>query len=378
MSFNTGNIAPTDLKDYIKSLGWQILPQGIGDGLYVMTNPNYARRQIIFPTNSGAPDYADAIEISLKKLSEIYEIPVQTIITLLSEVKEDALRFRIVNVKDNSNYIPLSYAVEAINGAKDLFLSAACSVLKPQFHHPRLSRTEAWRLLEASRFRHTETGSFVLKVSSPVNAIDYQGSFFDEDIPFVRQTTLVINHGMSQLVAAIQGDTMDRLIDDIKADPKPEISSNLCKALMNFKEENDSCDLYVDFAWAGVLKIPANIRFDNQVKIQRDYFPRIDEIYIELRNTEQHRKQEETFMATVENLGGEIGTDGLRSGDIVLNLYQEGEIIKAKTQLDAKQYIDANRAHMTTGAFIKVKGKLHPGNQPRHLSDVTTFDLILP
>ena len=83
-------------------------------------------------------------------------------------------------------------------------------------------------------------------------------------------------------------------------------------------------------------------------------------------------------MATVEHLAGEIGEDGLRSGDVILNLYQEDEIIKAKTSLNSNQYIEADKAHMTHGTYIKIKGKLHPGNQPRNLTDVSLFELILP
>lgn len=83
-------------------------------------------------------------------------------------------------------------------------------------------------------------------------------------------------------------------------------------------------------------------------------------------------------MASVEHLAGEIDDNNLRSGDVILNLYQEDEIIKAKTILDAKQYIKADQAHMTAGSYIRVKGKFHPGNQPRNLTDVSLFELIMP
>lgn len=372
------HIAPTDLRDYAKSLGWQLLPQGIPDGVYVLSNPHYPNRQLVFPIESDAPDYVDSIGISLNKIAELSGLSLASTVAAVYEVKDDTLRLRIIDNRNEQNFIPLSYAASAINGARELFLSAACSVLKPQFHHPRLSRSEALLLVDKSKFRHTEQGSFVLKVSSPVHALEFQGNLFEESIPFARQTTLTINQGLSELVTAIQADTLDGLIDDIKADSKPKISSNLCKAVVSFQEEHGDFDLFVNFNWAGILPVPNDIIISNVIKIQKDYFSRIDEVRKELRNTEQQNKQEDVFIATVEHLSGEVDPDGRRSGDVILNLYQEDEIIKARITLNADQYTLADSAHMNPGFYIKVKGRLHAGNQPRGITDVETFELLRP
>lgn len=377
MNINFQNIAPTDLRDYAKSLGWELLPEAVADGLYVLFHPKFEKRQLVFPVNSDAPDYIDSIESSLNKLADLTKQPISIVISGLSELKDDTLRFRLVDKRKEENYIPLSYAVTAINGAKEMFLSAACSVLKPQSHHPRLSRIEAWQLIEASRFHHTESGSFVLNVSSPVQAIEIQGNMFDSAVPFVRQTFLTINKGISKLVTAIQADTLTSLVDEIKSADSPEISSNLCKAITNFKEEHNDYDLFLNFNWAGT--IPNILPVKNVIKIQNDYFSRIDDVRRELKNSEQKNSNDEVFMATVENLAGEIGNDGRRSGEVILNLYQgNDEIIRAKTSLDSTLYFEADKAHMTQGAYIRVKGKLNPGNQPRNLSEVSLFELILP
>lgn len=378
MSEGLRYITPTDLRDYAKSLGWQLLPQAVNDGLYVLSNPNHRSRQLVFPLNSDAPDYLDSIEISLNKLSELSGASLESTIAAVNEIKDDTLRLRVVDSRNEQRFIPLSYAANAINGARELFLSAACSVLKPQFHHPRLSRTEALLLVDKAKFRHTEHGSFVLKVSSPVNALEYQGNLFDEGMPFARQTTLTINQGLAELVNAIEADTLSNLVEGIKEDPKPKVSSNLCKAIVSFQEERGDFDLFVNFNWAGLLPIPGNIIVNNTIKIQKDYFSRIDEVRKELRNTEQQNKQEDLFIATVEHLAGEIGSDGKRAGDVILNLYQDDEIIKARINLTSDQYILADEAHMNPGIYIKIKGRLHPGNQPRNISDLDTFELLKP
>lgn len=374
-----GKIPATDLRDYSKLLGWNFIPEAIRDKLFVASNPNFARRQINFPIESSAPDYAESIQLAISKIAELQGKSIANVISEIQELKDDTLRFRVIDTRNEDSFIPLSYAVSAINGAKELFVSAACSVLKPQAHHPRMNRSEALELIEKSRFRHTEKGSFILKVSSPLKAVDIQANLFcDETMPFVRQTTLTINKGLNELVTAIQADTLTKLVDDIKDGSNPYISSNLCKAVTNFQEQHEDFDLWIDFNFAGSLALPKNVVVAKEVKIQKDYFTRIDDVRRELRNTEQQKKKEDVFMATVEHLAGEIGEDGLRSGDVILNLYQEDEIIKAKTTLNSTQYIQADMAHMTFGAYIKIKGKLHPGNQPRNLTEVSLFELILP
>ena len=122
------------------------------------------------------------------------------------------------------------------------------------------------------------------------------------------------------------------------------------------------------------------VDYDNKkhVRLERGYFSRIDDVRRELRNSERQSKKKEVFAATVEHLAGEIDENGERSGTLILNLMLDDEIINAKTELNAAQYRDADVAHMTKGAFISVKGQLHPGNKPRNLTDVSTFELIKP
>ena len=376
--FEYRHLSPTDLRDYAKSQGWQLLQEAVADGLYVLQNPAFERRQLVFPILTDAPDYVDAVGLAVRKLAELMGRPEAAVLAAVQEYKDDTLRFRVVDTRHESGYIPLSYAVSAINGAKELFLSAASTVLVPQMHHPRLSRAEALQLLDASRFRHTESGSFVLKVSSPVLAVEAIGGMFDESVPFVRQTTLTINRALYKLVHAVQADTLTQLVDEIKQAKMPEISSNLCKAIVAFQEQHDDFDLTVDFNWAGGLPLPPGLKVPSTIKVQKDYFSRIDEVRKELRNTEQQRKQEGVFMASVEHLSGDIGPDGHRSGEVILNLYQEEEVVKARTALNAAQYRQADEAHMTPGAYLRLKGKLHPGNQPRVLTDLSSFELILP
>jgi hypothetical protein len=112
-------------------------------------------------------------------------------------------------------------------------------------------------------------------------------------------------------------------------------------------------------------------------ELLRDYFGRIEEVRRKLRASEGHAK--DTYIGTVERLNGEMGEDGKRAGEVILALLlQEGESVRARVALTAEQYADADRAHMAEGAYVQVSGKLQPGRQPRQLSEITRFELILP
>jgi hypothetical protein len=377
MSLDWGNIAPTDLRDFAKSRGWVQVNEAIVDGLFVLTNPEFERRQLVFPINSAAPDYQDAVNITVSKLAETENKSIQLLVSDLNELYDDTIRFRVVDFRNEENFIPLSYAVSAINGAREMFLSAACTVLKPQVHHPRLSRAEAQQLVDKSRFRQTEKGSFIIKISAPVKAMEIRGNLYDENLPFVRQTTLAINHGLNKLITAIQADTLGDLIAEMKTSERPELSSNICRSVVEFQEEHNDFDLYMDFAWAGILPNTREIQAPNTIKIQKEYFTRIDDVRRELRATEDH-DLEDVFIATVEHLAGDIGPDGHRAGEVILDLYKESEIIRARTNLGMQDYEKADHSHMTPNSYIKVKGRLQPGNQPRILTDITSFELIMP
>ena len=250
-------------------------------------------------------------------------------------------------------------------------------MLKPQAHHPRLSRAEAQQFLETAKFRHTQAGSFVLNVSCPVQALDVQAPLAPDEAeaPFVRRVTLSLRTALRALVTAIETDSMPTLVAATKNNPNPVVSSNLCEALTRFEDESLKNSLEIGIRWAASIPKPQNEPRLSVVRVQHDYFSRLEEVRRELRSKEQHL--EDVFFGTVERLDGEMGSDGKRAGEIVLSiLTSEGEQVRARADLNPDQYADADKAHMTEGAFVKVAGSLHPGRQPRQLSNIKSFELI--
>lgn len=369
-------IAPTDLRDYAKAQGWTLVTEAAKDRLYVMNHPRMQRRQLVFPMDTTAPDYTEAIERVVAKLADIEQRATQAVITSLLEVGDDALAFRITSPRSEEAFLPLSFASALVDGAQKLLLASACTVLKPQTHHPRLSRTEAQHFIDSARFRHTQPGSFVLNVSCPVNALDVQATLLpnEADVPFVRRTTLMLHRALKELVEAIEVDSLDQLVENVKKSETPLISSNFCDALTRFEDASLKNSVDVAITWATAIPRPSDHAARSVVRVQNDYFSRIEEVRRELRSIEKH--MEDTFIGTVERLDGEMGDDGRRSGEVILSLLIESETVRVRTNLTADQYGVADKAHMNDGTYVKLSGRLSPGRQPRQLGNLQSFELI--
>ncbi len=372
-------IPPTDLRDYAKDRGWTLLKEAAKDRLYVMSNPQFERRQLVFPMDMTAPDYSEAVMLVVGKLAAMEGRTAQAVIKNLLEVGDDAIAFQVTTSLPNERSLPLAFAGSMIQGAQQLLLSSACTVLKPQAHHPRLHRTEAQQFLDNAKFRHTQPGSFVFNVSCPVQGMDVQTPLHPDETkaPFVRRITSTLKKALAELVTAIETDSLDTFVDATKSGTNPVVSSNLCEALTRFEDSSLKNSVEIAFTWAASIPKPVNEGRVSTIRVQNDYFPRIEEVRRELRSTEQH--VEDIFPATVERLDGEMGLDGKRSGEVILRLLTPDgdELVRARANLTAEQYEQADKAHMKDGAFVKVTGTLNPGRQPRQLTDIKSFDLML-
>lgn len=303
----------------------------------------------------------------------------EQVVRAVQTVREDTLRYRITTARREDDTLPLPFAAALVQGAQQMLLASACTVMKPQIHHPRLHRTEAQQLVENARFGQTEQGSFVLKVSCPIDALDVQGYLpWDEvPLPFVRMATITVKRALHELVDAVETDTLGQLVERAKHDEAPLLSSNFCEAVTRLYDHDIRNAVEVSFAWAVGAALPQADRRRDIIRIQGDYFARIEEVRRELRATERH--QDDTFNGTMERLDGEISTDGRRSGEVIVSLLlREGESVRARLTLSPDHYAEADRVHMIDGAYVKVTGRLHPGRQPRLFSHIRHFEAIMP
>jgi hypothetical protein len=341
-----------------------------------ITPPRRAARSS-FPWIMDAPDYAEACELALSKLADLQGMKLEDLIQLAAISHDDSIYYRVTSSGSFDDGLPLSFAASLLLGAEQILLASACTVLRPQTHHPRLHRAEATQLAGHARFGHTERGSFVVRVSCPVDAMETPSvhDLAHANESFVRMTMLTARNGVRQLVKAIEEDALSRFVDSQKAAASPLVSSNLCEALTRLHDDDMRNNIDMSFRWATTVALPQDAGAGESIRIRSDYFGRIDDVRQELRAVE--RERDDVFIGTVEHLNGEFDFEGNRAGEIVVALLlREGEIIKARVVLDQEQYARAVIAHLDDRALVRIAGRLHPGRQPRTITDVTSFILI--
>ena len=101
--------------------------------------------------------------------------------------------------------------------------------------------------------------------------------------------------------SAIEADTLQVLVDDLKVSDAPIISSNLCEAIAGMYDESVGNSLEVSFDWSALHAVPEQAK-GGRIRIQRDYFSRVEEVRRELRALEL--EADDTFIGTVERLDG--------------------------------------------------------------------------
>jgi hypothetical protein len=369
------DISPNLVRDYAKALGWSFVREATADGLYILNHPTDRYSQVALPIESEAPDYGDALEIAISRLAAFEDTTSETVIENLVDVDSDRFRFRLFRHQGQFDSVPLSASSVQLDGIRKLLLAGACSEVNPRHHHPRLSGSVPDEFINACRIGHTEPGSFIWKVSCPIGAVqETTQSLFG---PFTRRVTKKITAALSKLNRSLVSDELDILVEEAKGRGNPfGITSNLCDALLNLFDASLGNHLEISPSWA--VRHPLEREFDAPASIRflQDQIGQIEEVQRELTPAEQDEADE--FIGTVEKLEGEMNDAGQREGTVLLNLMlsDTGESVRVRTWLRADDHATAIRAYETEGAYVRVKGLLRHGRQPRTLDNPEGFILL--
>lgn len=371
-------ISPENVQRYLKARGWHWRREALSArGLYWFENSNFSPRQITFLDDEKAPDYIDSLHLALLKLAEAEGTTLSYLQNSIQEAGDDTLQFRLFGDRVHSESLPFAFFTDALNGAREMLLSAAHSVLAPRLSHPRLGRREALEFLNSTGFGQTAPGSFVFKLTCPVaETLSLFPTGFDA--PFARRATLAVNSALHALSEGLRYDTLAELVNSEQNREQPLLSANFCEALTRLQDEKLENALDISFSWAVTVPAPEQLIKESRVLFDKDDFKRIAEVGTALRMVEGAK--DDLFLATVESLNGIMGRDGRRFGEVIFRLFlsEEDAPIRAKAELSPDLYAQADKAHMTDGAHVLFHAKLHPGRQPRRLTDIEGVEVFIP
>lgn len=377
---NRIDVSPLEIKDFAISHGWILVKEALNDGLYVLNSPGDDGTQIVVPKNDNDSKFDELASNSIRWLSQFLSRPRNRVIEEIREVNDDVISLRYYSDNKKVNSISFEEALDAIESTRQLILAAASTVVSPKLYHPKMIRTEPLELIKKTRFRHTEEGSFILKVSCPVELESNPNVSLFEDMPnyvspLSRKSFEIINNSAIRIINSIEGDSLTQLYEEESQSQSPQISYNLCDAIANIFDEERELPFEFIFDWsrANLKKIPTP-QTPNRVQFPFEYKQRID--YLKNFFKPQPKELTDVFLGTVEELQGDEGEGNKRSGYVILSLLIETELVKARANLNQEQYDLSIKAHKEVGTYVMIEGKLKPGKRLRNFENVKSFKIV--
>jgi hypothetical protein len=362
-------VTPGDVERYAQATGWVRVPEVNGQ-IVVYRHPSSEVDQLVVPLVPEFDDYGRRMAEVVSRLAETEARPALEVLDDLLLPPADVLRFRITGPSTEQDSLPLERGIGLLAGVKKSLLAAACSVIRPQAFHPRLSRAEANQFVEACRLGQTERGSFTVTVVCPLSPVDSPTPLL-EDTPFGRQVTRLLVRSVAAIAEAPANDP-DRLLHPVPA--AAPLSANLCEGLLDMQPGAERATLTLGVTWARTLPPPAGERLPNTVHLRQEQFPLIGQLAQRLRPSAE--PQQQVFAGFVEELRGVPGEDGRVQGEVGLSLIDpEGETLRAKAVLDADAYDQALEAHRHT-LLVHLQGVLRRGFRTHRVDPVADFQVI--
>lgn len=362
-------LKPLAIKNYLEMSGWQPVT-GVRGRLWVYRHPEQTLRQVQIPMDPEDAGFTEAMLVAVERLAELTDRPANEVLIDLQHPDADLLRFRLSSPDTRAGDVSIGDDVALREGARRALLAAASSAVNPVKHHARMTRAQVETFIGACRSGQSEIGSYIVKVICPLHAVD-DLPLLRGQAPFTRSVTALLMRAVGKLVAAIEDNRVDETLAADAA--KPTISSNLCDALVRMRPGRDGGLLDLRVSWAADPAVPPPTDIAPRVVIRAEYFPIIERVYHLLRPTDDAAAAE-TFVGTVETLDGDVGSEGRRSGDVILALLDaDGELFRARVTLDADRYELARVAHGSAEGFIRVRGRLARGIRTSRLDDVSLF-----
>ena len=277
-------VSPAALSAYARVAGWSRKePYRMHSDIYV----GEARPEIIVPRTERLGDYASVVATLIETFADFAGQDELNVYRSLVIADRDVIRVRAAESDDGS--VTLNDGVDLIGGARDLLLSAACSLREPQPVYRAGANREATDLLKQVRLGQTDQGSFVVTLLTPVVPPPMPTLFPDPDdqnAPIERQMTKRLAEALTAARQAAErtaaGD--EGAFGEAVANG---VSANLCEALVRLIEPFPTLDLGVSWARTRPVTVPGPVvRFGRAdaallraaARSLRDRAPRPDEL----------------------------------------------------------------------------------------------------
>jgi hypothetical protein len=358
--------APAEVAAYLRSKGWT--RDALRGSWAVFTK---GAETIEVPQIDASRDYGRMVAMLLRDLEETEGRPAGLIARDIRAATVDTIRLSLRGSAMRDGRIPVEAGMRAYEGARNLFLAAACSALDKRSVHPKRKPDKAVRMLETARFGQTEVGSFVMTIEAPVppslqhtllavepslHGLDLQ----DGDPPLERRTSQLLADALHATVEAIQESAATGDLGAFRNRRDRGVSANLCDAVVELLSGAKADALEASFSFA--THRPAAPR--QRAVLGADVSPLLSEASKKLR--EQATFSDYTIEGPITRLhSSEVGA----GGTIGVMCDVEGRRRLVSVDLDGANYAAALDAH-GRGQLVALSGAL--------VSEAGRFRLVRP
>ena len=330
-----GLVSPSALSAYARTSGWaKVEPFGDHSDVYTGTG----LPEIILPRTPQLGDYLNVVSHLIKIFADVAELDELTLYRDLVTSDRDVTRVSIP-VDSPDGTISINEGANLASGARDMLLAAACALESPRPLYRPGANKEANEILQRTRFGHTEQGSFVVTLLSPVIPplvqVPLLPNIESNDDPVDRKVTKRLMTALEATRRAtertIGGDTQA-----FSEAVQSGVSANLCEALVNLVEPFRKLDVSTTWARTRPMGTARQLVF-----FSNNDAPILKEAARTFRSLEP--KLDERLVGWVQRLKrDESETDGT----ITLRASIDGRLQSVSatlTQLDYNQAIEAHK-----------------------------------
>ena len=243
-------ITPNNISSYLSSNGWESIDTIPGKANIWKKEEDKETYEVLCPLKTEFGDYAFRIHDLVSVLEKQEKRSQLEIISALKKSEVDVVRLRIIE-NNATEGIPAIYGVDAIKSIFELTNAAACSVLDPRSAYLGKKPDQVTNYASKLRLGHTEKGSFIFTLLSPVSPSLSKNSSLEslpEDEPFERNVTLKLCEALEATHKALTICETSQDFEAFSSGVANGINANICQALSNLTKMSEKIELSVTWA----------------------------------------------------------------------------------------------------------------------------------
>jgi hypothetical protein len=366
-----GKILPVNCEAYLKNKGWNETGKlGKSAKIFGKTDDYGRLFEVLVPVKTSVGDFKSVLLNLLIELQNFEDRSLDYIANDIVLSKFDV--FRIIAYKgDTTASLPLEDAKTLLDRSFAMMAFSAQSIKTHQPYFQSRYHNEVNTFLSKLRMGHTERGSFVLTLQTPIAPVlSISKSLFEDeplisDEPFERQVTTRLCSLISEA-------------DTIANEPDSEIlpqsttrgmSANFLESLADITEISGESGVNLDMTWAAIRPVNPVWNIKNEFIIEKEKIEILREAGQILRTQIPEKNIE--IVGFVIRLDSD---DPSVSGTIKLNDITTSPQRVITTTLNDEQYRKAIDAHKL-GEIVILKGDLQKSGRAQTLINISDFKI---